>query len=520
MNRVRLGLCGAVLAAAVVLYLPTAAYDYVQDDRAIIVLNPAAHSPAAAIAAFGQPYWPAPGEAGLYRPVTILSFAIDWAASHGSAAFMHLENALWHGVVAVLVVLVLVRWLPWPAAAAAGLVFVVHPVHVEGVANIVSRNELLASAGMLGTVLLARQRRWTLSLLCMLLAMLSKERGVVAGALVLLDDWLRPPDTTRYPLPFYGCIAAVALGYFTVWLHIGHSAVVDVAPPFLGARTAGRLAMALPALWRAAGLLFWPADLSVDYGPQVIPYRTGLSVPALLGAVAGIAIPVLAFIARRRAPAVSFAAGATVAAALPTSNLFFPSGIVLAERDLYLPVLLPAALIGAACAWGASRWTRSRVVVLVTIICALLAARTLVRLPAWQDNRAFLLTLVNDHPESYRGQQAAGAVLSGIGDTAGARRAYARAESLFSGDPHFNAGYAFFLINQGDTAAAARLVSGARQLLPRERVALRVEYLLARQRGHPERAAALADSALRWFPAEAPWYAGQARSGAQIDTTR
>jgi len=512
-NRQRLGLCGAVLAAAVVVYLPTLAYDYVQDDRAIIVLNPAAHSPAAAIAAFGQPYWPAPGEAGLYRPVTILSFAIDWAVSHGSPAVMHLENALWNGVVGVLVLLVLVRWLPWPAATAAAVVFVVHPVHVEGVANIVSRNELLASAGMLGGVLLARQRRWALSLCCMLLAMLSKERGVVAGALVLLDDWLRPPEGSRYPLAFYGGIAAVTLGYFTVWRQIGHSAVSDVAPPFLGASTMGRLAMALPASWRATGLLFWPADLSVDYGPQVIPYRTGLSAPALLGAVAVAAIPCCALMLRRRAPAVSFAAGATVAAALPTSNLLFPSGIILAERDLYLPVLLPAAAIGALCAWGAGHWPRSRVTSAVVLVVSLLAARTLVRLPAWRDNRAFLLTLVNDHPESYRGQQAAGAVLSGIGDTAGAHRAYARAESIFAGDPHFNAGYAFFLINQGDSGTAARLASGARQVLPRERVALRVEYLLARLRGQPEHAAALADSALRWFPSEAPWYA-------QTDNTR
>lgn len=496
-----------MLAVAVVLYLPTVRYDYVQDDRAIIVLNPAAHSPAAAIAAFGQPYWPAPGEAGLYRPVAILSFAIDWAVSHGSAAVMHLENAVWNGVVGVLVLLVLVRWLPWPAAAAAALVFVVHPVHVEGVANIVSRSELLAAAGMLGAVLLARQRRWALSLCCLLLAMLSKERGVVAGALVLLDDWLRPPEAARYPVPFYVAIAAVTLGYFTIWLHIGHSAVADVAPPFLGASTSGRLAMALPALWRAAGLLFWPADLSVDYGPQVIPYRTELSAPALLGAVAVVAIACGAFILRRRAPAVSFAAGATVAAALPTSNLLFPSGIVLAERDLYLPVLLPAVLAGAVCAWGAGHWPRSRVIGAAVIIVSLLAARSLVRLPAWNDNRAFLLTLVNDHPESYRGQQAAGAVLSGIGDTAEARRAYARAESLFTGDPHFNAGYAFFLVNQGDTAAAARLAGDARRLLSRERVALRVEYLLARQRGQPQRAAALADSAIRWFPAETSWYA-------------
>lgn len=268
--------------------------------------------------------------------------------------------------------------------------------------------------------------------------------------------------------------------------------------------------MAFPALGRAATLLIWPADLSVDYGPQVIPFRAGFSLAALVGAVVVCAIVVLGMTARRRAPALSFAAGATAVAALPTSNLVFPAGIVLSERDLYLPVVLPAVLFGTAVVWAMSRWPRPRVVIAAALIIAILGARAIVRLPAWTDNRAFLLTLVNEHPESYRGQQAAGAVLAGMGDTASARVAYARAESLFSGDPHFNAGYALFLIEHGDSAGAAPLARRARDVLPRERVAMRVEFLLARERRAAGVAAALADTAMRWFPEERAWYESKA----------
>lgn len=492
--------------AAVVLYLPTARYGFVQDDRGIIVANPAAHSVGAALRAFDQPYWPLPGEGGLYRPLTVLSFAVDWKMSGGSAAWMHVENALWHGIASVLVVLVLLRWLPTAGAVAAGLVFAVHPVHVEGVANLVSRNELLATAGMLGAVLAARRRFWTTAILCALAAMLSKERGIIVVGLIALDDWLRPPDERPYPVVFYGTLAALTAGYFVVWLRIGHSAASDVAAPFIGVGVPGRLAVALPALWRAAQLLFWPVTLSVDYGPQVIPYRTGLSVAALAGACIVAALVWVIIAARRRAPAVSFGAGAAALAALPTSNLLFASGIVLSERDLYLPVVLGAVLFGAAVAWSRQRWTQAKVWIVAGTVVALLGARTLVRLPSWTDNRSFLLTLLSEHPESYRGQQSAGAVLSGMGDTTGARIRYARAESLFAGDPHFNAGYAYFLATHGDTAAAGRLLARARQVLPRERVAMRVEFLLARGRGEPEHALAIADTAVRWFPEEAPWY--------------
>jgi len=67
--------------AAVLLYLPTAEYGIVQDDRAIIAANPAAHGIGAALRAFDEPYWPPESGAGLYRPVTILSYAVDWTLS-------------------------------------------------------------------------------------------------------------------------------------------------------------------------------------------------------------------------------------------------------------------------------------------------------------------------------------------------------------------------------------------------------------------------------------------------------
>src|SRR5262249_36919634 len=206
-----------------------------------------------------------------------------------------------------------------------------------------------------------------------------------------------------------------------------------------------------------------------------IPYRTGVSFAALAGVCVVVGVVWLALAAGRRAPALSFAAGAAAIAALPTSNLAFPSGIILAERELYLPLHLPACRFAAARGWCARRWPRAGAGMVAGTVRALLAARMLVRLPAWTDNRWFLLTLLSEHPESYRGQQSAGAVLSGAGDTAGARIRYARAESLFTGDPHFNAGYAFFLMGRGDTTAAASLLERVRRVLPRERVAMRVE---------------------------------------------
>lgn len=495
-----------IFAVAFVLYLPAVKYDFVQDDRVIVVGNPAVHSPAEGVRGFSRPYWPPPNSGGLYRPLTILSYAIDWWVAGGRPWLFHLMNALWHALATLLVALVLARWLAEPAALTAGLVFALHPVHVEAVAGIVGRADVFAAVGLLGAVLTARRRWWPAAVACASVAMFSKEHGVVAGVIILIDDWLRPPGTRRYPLAFYGALGLITVGFLGLWSRIGGAAAADVAAPFLGMGAGDRLALAFAAVVRAARLLLWPVELSADYGPQVIPVRSGVSLAAVTGAAIVVAVVALGFGCRRRWPALSFAAFATALCCLPTSNLLFASGIVLAERNLYVAVLPVAVAAGYGVLFCGARWGRARTSVAVAALAIALAAGSFARQRAWRDNRAFLLALLADHPESYRAHASAAAVLAGLHDTAGARREYARAESLFGRDPHLNAAYGLYLASLRDTAAAAALAGRARSIKPQEHAALRAQFLVAREHGDTARARALADTAATWFPWDKAWY--------------
>lgn len=498
-----------VFATGVALYLPTARYGLVQDDRAVVGANPRAQSVVQALRAFNQPYWRTPSGGEYYRPLTILSYAVDWTLSGGRVGWLHLASALWHAVACVLVTLLLARWLPATAAAAAGLLFALHPVHVEAVGGLVGRAEVLAAVGILGAVLCARRGWWAASVLCAAAAMLSKEHGVVAGVVIVLDRWLRGSEEPRYPTALYGALGVVTAAYLVAWFQIAYHATGDVAPVFLNAGTGQRLAIALPAVWRAAGLLFWPVGLSADYSPQVIAAHPGFSGAALGGALVVVTTLALVWQARRPAPALSFAAGTAALAYLPTSNLLFPSGIVLAERNLYLAVLLVAALTGVALQHALARWPPRRVAVVAAAVAVALGWRTVDRLPVWSDNRTFLLTLLAEHPESYRAHWSAAAVLAGLGDTASARREYARADSLFDGDPHLDASRAFFLLSLSDTASARPLAARARARIAFEPIAVRTQFLLLKRRGDVVGAAALADSARSRVPWETPWYDAQ-----------
>jgi len=494
-----------VFATAVAVYLPTARYGFVEDDRAAVATNPRAHSVPEALRAFDQPYW---GDE-FYRPLTVLSFAVDWTVSGGRAGWLHLMNALWHGVASVLVALLLARALSPAAALVGGVVFALHPLHTEAVAGLVGRAEVLAAVGMLGAVWCARRRRWAAAVACAAAAMLSKEHGVISGVLIVLDRWLQRPDEPPYPKRLYGALGIVTALFLGAWYVIGRRATGDVAPVFLGAGTAQRLDIALPAVLRAAGLLAWPLNLSADYGPRVIPAYSAFSLAALGGAVIIAATLVGGWWMRRTAPTLTLAGWAAAAAYLPTSNLLFPSGVVLAERALYVPVLLTAAAVASGVDWARSRWTPQAVGIVIAAVLTLLAGRTLTRLPVWRDNRTFLLTLLADHPESYWGHWSAAAVLAGMGDTGAAGREYARADSLFDGDPHLDAARALFLVGLSDSATAWPLVERARRRLPFEPVALRAQFLLWLGRGERARAVALADTARTHVPWEAAWYSAQ-----------
>lgn len=504
-----------VFLAAVLLYLPTVRYGFVQDDRAIIVSSPAAHSLIAGVKGFADPYWPRESGAGLYRPVTILSYALDWTISGGRPGWFHLVNAFWHGLVAVLLTAVLARWLPLAGAAAAGLVFAWHPVHVEAVASLVGRSELLVAAGVLGSVLAARRGWWIVAAACAGLAMFSKEHGVIVGVVILLDRWLEgpSPETRRYPRNFWLGLAGVTAGFILLWLVIGGAGASDDAPVFLGRGAGERLLVALSAIARAAALLVWPVALSADYGPQVVPVRDGggLSLAAIVGALVVVLVPWLVLWCRRRSPVLSFGVGFAALSYLPTANLLFPSGVVLAERNLYLAVAAPATLVGIALVWVAKRWNRQSAILAFGLIVIACGVRSLDRLPAWRDNRSHLLTLLAEHPESYRAHASAAAVLAGMGDTAGARREYRIADSLFGGDPYISASQAIFLLGLHDTTAAVPLVRRARAMPQADRIGLRAQFLLELERGNRSAARAVADTARRRYPSDAPWYLAYAR---------
>jgi tetratricopeptide (TPR) repeat protein len=407
----------------------------------------------------------------------ILSFAADWQLSGASTVWLHVTNVLLHALVAALVVFVLAAYVSGNGALAGGIVFALHPVHVEAVANLVGRAELMAACGLLGAVLVARAVRrrravgrasWPLEIAliaCVALALLSKEHAAIALVLLWLDDRARPAEPGRLPLrDFVGVALTTAIWLAARYLVERGASFANVAPAFIHVGAVGRLSTMLPVVFVVIRLMVWPWELSHDYGPRVIDR---LEHPTLIG-IAGLAVlAALAILAvllwRRHRPA---ALGILIAglAWLPTSNLFFPSGIVLSERTLY-SVSIGLALLAALAADALMRRAGPRAGLLaLAMVSVPLAVRSWTRGSVWRGSRELRVTGLLTHPEAYAQHQAAAHALWLLGRRDDALREYENASELYPYDPFLQFTIATLALRAGHARQALRHATFAQRL--------------------------------------------------------
>ncbi len=439
----RAALAAGLLAVAV--HLPALRNGFALDDEMIVERNPRAHAVAAALAAFDQPYWPPEDGAGLYRPLVILSFAADWQLSGGSVAWLHASNVAWHGVATALLVPLLAAYTGPGAALAGAAVFAVHPVHVEAVANLVGRAELMAAAFLFAALLLARRARRrraegrrTLALEAgvvgaVLLALLSKEHAAVGILLLALDDLATRRDRGEaLPWRTYAGVAVVTAGWFAVRRAVeGDISFGAIAPTFFGLGTVGRLSTMMPAVFVLVRLLVWPFDLSPDYHPRVIDRLAHPTPEGAAGALLFVALAALAALLWRRNRALSVGLLLAGVAWLPTANLLFASGVVIAERTLYLASAGVALVAAEAARALAARRGGLAATAGALLVVLPFAARTVTGIPVWQGNRELVLHGLLTHPESYRVHQAAARVLTKLGRRRAALAEYGVSAELY-----------------------------------------------------------------------------------------
>jgi tetratricopeptide (TPR) repeat protein len=421
---------------AVLCFVNSIPNDFAYDDRALVLDNPRICSLTNVRALWLSDWWKLveneaeanPQRDRLYRPLTLFTLALNYAVHGYRPAGYHLVNVLLHAAVCLLV-WHFARRLTGAAglASIAAAAFAVHPVHVEAVANVVGRAEVLATLFLLGGLLLLMPHtgppgalRTVLAMPLFLLALLSKEAAICYPAVALLALywtqrgqprgrrwWLMQTAALLPPLLVYFPLRYIALDY-----QLFRAEPVGVLMnPIVTAAGLERVLAPFTVLGQYTRLLLMPAEFSCDYGVAILDPRRGVTFMTGLGmlAAAGLAVGLLGFTRRNGGwRLVALLAAMLLASYALISNTVLLIGVDLAERFMYwpsVPVLMLVALgVGEfwrrQCATGRPlEHRRRRLYALGVLLLAALTIRTVVRNTDWASNLRLFGTDVRTHPE-------------------------------------------------------------------------------------------------------------------------
>ncbi len=450
----RWALIAAVVVIAVAASVMGLGNDFVNDDIALIANDARVHDLAHWRDWFTLPYWPAPFSPDLYRPVTTAMIAMEYVMGGGSPLAFRIASYLLYAACAVGVFELARRLMPVGAALAIAALFAAHPVHVEAVSLGVCQGELLVALIALVMCIryIDRRRRdaltvrdWLLFALLYFVASLAKEVGLVLPALLVA---LEPLVERRRWKTLTGGLAGLAMVAVLVIVIrrqvLGELAGTFTAEALVGLGMGQRALTMLAVVPQWLRLLVWPAHLRADYSPQEFVASTSVGGDEVFGALLVVIAVVGCVASWRRAPLVSAGILWCAASIAPVSNVIVPTGILIAERTLFLPsigFLLLVAGIAQLVLTGEPRAAAvssrapshapaidSRLLYLAGgVLVALGVVRSGERQLVWRNQGYFVARAVKDAPLSFRAQEWFGDALFTVGETQMGYDAYRRA---------------------------------------------------------------------------------------------
>ncbi len=483
-------LSAALVVVTALAYLPAvSAGGFVWDDDDYVTDNRTLHEPGGLAA-----IWTSPGATPQYYPLTFTTFWIEYRLWGLEPAGYHAVNVALHATAAVLLFLLL-RALGVPGAWLGAALFALHPVHVESVAWITERKNVLSGALYLGSLVCwvryfrldAGQRPaprevcdhrspWLAAAGALLYvgALLSKTvTSTLPLTLALLFWWRRRrPRPTQIALLLAMLAGGALLGSLTSLLErvqvgaVGEEWSLDAVER---AMVAGR------AWWFYLGKLALPAGLSFVY-PR---WTVAAGDPAALAWPLSAALALGALWALRgrlgRGPLVALLHySVALAPALGFFDVYPMRFSWVADHFQYLASAGPLALTAAAAARLARRWPRPLALGGVALLLLALAVPTWQRAGIYRDAETLWRETLERNPDAWLAHHNLGSILLERGESDEAERHLRRVIELRPSHvpSRMNLGVmllreATLLAARGESGQAAQRLAEAETLLAR-----------------------------------------------------
>jgi Flp pilus assembly protein TadD len=476
------------------------------------------------------------GHAANWHPLTWLSHMVDCQIFGLNPGPQHLVNVLLHVANALLLFLILqnLTGAQWKSAFVAAL-FALHPLHVESVAWIAERKDVLSTLfwfltlwAYIGYVRRPGLNRYLLTLLLFALGLMAKPMLVTLPfVLLLLDFWplkrfapapqagtrdarratrtladrfWRPAlPLVREKIPFFLLAAASSIITFAVQKAGG--AVKTSSVFHLDTRIANAIHSYVAYLLKAA----WPSDLSVfyRYPPTGYPLYEIAS-----GALFLLCVTVLVLLMARRSPYLAVGWFWYLGTLVPVIGLVQVGDQAMADRYTYVPLIG----IFVAVAWGAqdiaAKWaaTRKPLETAAAFLVLVCSVATWSQVRYWQDTMSLSLHAVEVDKDNYMAHELLGTALAKRSQFQQAAVHYREGLRLMPSDAQTMANLGFCLYQLGKVDQALEQYSRALEIKPDDPTALENMGKVCYDQGKFEEAADLFRRAQRNKPDDPALY--------------
>ncbi len=294
---------------------------------------------------------------GRYRPLSIATFAIEYEFFGNNPFLSHLINLLLYAIIGFLIYIVftslfknkLGESFAKKISLLAALIFLIHPIHTECVANIKGRDELLSLLFSLWAFLqiirfheYKKIQHIILAPVLLFSAMLAKENAITFVVIIPLALWF---FTKSKPISIINT-AIILFSSAILFIMVRTSVIGGLSfdtpselmnNPFLAATNTQRTATILYTWLIYFKLLLFPHPLTFDYYPYHIPIVDFTKPAVILSSIILVAFVILIFWGLKSKKIIIFSILAFTISFSIVSNLVFSIGTFMNERFVFMP---------------------------------------------------------------------------------------------------------------------------------------------------------------------------------------
>lgn len=417
-----------------------------------------------------------------YRPLSLIFFATEHELFGNNWAGYHFINILIYGLLCLAIYHFIKKHL-FPDSAfialSAVLIFLVHPVHTEVVANIKSLDEILAllfSVLFLNSFLNYSNIKNIKSLVIVVtfltLALLAKESSAILLVIAPLALLVFTKDTIKDILLKTTPLLIIILLFTFIRMNISEIPITKadiMNDPYLLATTHQKIATISLILGKYIGLLLLPINQCIEYGYNQIPYVTFSNLYSITALLLHIALLIFSIVKLINRKPIGFAVIAYLISIFILSNAIINVGPPMADRFLFMPSFFFVIIISILFATLQSRNNKPYVNYASTSLLTCFVLFSFVKVYArnkdWKNNESLYVADIKKSPNSVRMLTYHAGMLVNQTDTIvdSLRKSsvlkvaitdFQKAYSIFNDYPNMyqNWGVAYFRVNNLDSA--------------------------------------------------------------------